>query len=270
MGVNHASTFTGFCSVHDTNLFSPLELHDFTASQKQCFLLAYRAYAREIYTKKAAAESAKNHSQMDRGHPIEKQILVQSFSTTYDVGLNAALKDIAHHQPRFEAPLLSDDFSHVRAYVITFDIPPPVMCSGAFAPEQDFDGKNLQDISDLSKVPNIISITSFFGGQHGHFVLVWMPDDDEVCVPFVKSLATIPDTELSSALIRFMFEFVENVQISPDWWNSLSQSHQMALEARMAASATPIQGRRLGCLKPDKWSVVPWPIRERKWIGIAP
>lgn len=270
VGVNHASTFTGFCSVHDTKLFSPLELHDFTASQKQCFLLAYRAYAREIYTKKAAAESAKNHSQMDRGHPIEKQVMVQSFSTAYNVGLNAALKDIAHHQPRFEAPLLSDDFSLVRAYVITFDIPPPVMCSGAFGPEQDFDGKVLQDLNDLSKVPSIISITSFFGGQHGHFVLVWMPDDDEVCVPFAKSLAAIPDTELSSALVRFMFEFVENVQISPAWWNSLSQPHQTALETRMASSATPTLGRRPGCLKPDNWLVAPWPIREREWIGIVP
>lgn len=270
VGVNRASTFTGFCSIHDTRLFSPLELHDFTASQEQCFLLAYRAYAREIYTKKAAAEAAKTYSQMDKGRPLETQILIQNLSAMYEVGLNAALKDIAHHQPRFEAPLLSDDFSHIRAYVVTFDAPPPVMCSGAFGPEQDFDGKNLQDISDLSKVPSIISITSFFGGQHGHFVLVWMPDDDAVCVPFVNSLAAIPDAELSSALVRFMFEFVENVQISPNWWSSLSQSHQTALEARMAVSATVTQGRRRDCLKPDGWSVAPWPIRERKWIGITP
>lgn len=270
VGINHASAFTGFCSTHDTKLFSPLELHDFTASQEQCFLLAYRAYAREIYTKKAAATSAKVNAQMARGQPIEKQLQVQSFSAVYNVGLSAALNDIAHHQPRFERLLLSSDFSTVRAYVVTFDSPPPVMCSGAFGPEQDFEGSPLQDLNDLSKVPSIIGVTSFYGGQHGHFVLVWLPDDDAVCVPFVKSLASIPDAELSSALVRFMFEFFENVHISPVWWSSLSDLHRTALEARMAASANPMQGRHEGCLKPDNWPVESWRIRDRNWVGIEP
>lgn len=270
VGVNRASAFTGFCSTHDTKLFAPLELYDFTASQEQCFLLAYRAYAREIYTKKAAAASAKVNAQLDRGHPIEKQLLVQSFSAVYNVGLNAALNDIAHHQPRFDTLLLSGDFSTVRAYVVTFDCPPPVMCSGAFSPEQDFEGNLLQDLNDLSKVPSIISATSFYGGQHGHFVLVWLLDGDAVCVPFVKSLASIPDAELSSALVRFMFEFIENVHISPAWWNSLSESHRTALEARMLASANPAQGRRAGCLKPDEWPMGTWSVRDRNWVGVTP
>jgi hypothetical protein len=215
--------------------------------------------------KKAQAESAKNLSQMDRGYPIERQVIVQKSLIGYNDGLNAALKDIAYYQPRFETPLLSDDFSLVRAYVISFDDPPPVMCSGLFGPEQDFDGKVLQDINDLSKAQSIVSITSFFGGQHGHLALVWMSEDDEVCVPFVKSLAAIPDTELSSALVRLMFECVENVQISPDWWDSLSQPHKTAFEMRMVSSSS-----RPMCLKADKWLVAPWLTRERKWIGVDP
>jgi len=270
VGVNHASTFTGFCSKHDSDLFSPVEKEHFLSRQDQCFLLAYRAYAREIYTKRAAVASAKHHTTLDRGQPLSRQMEIQATAWLYQLGLDAALKDIAHHQPRFEAPLLSGDYSSVRAYVISFNEAPPVMCSGGFAPEQDFHGVELQDVADLSIVPHLLSVTSFFGGMLGHVVFVWLPDDDPVCVPFIQSLASISDADLSSALVRFMFEFFENVHISPPWWKALPVKHQTALIRRMAASANPEQGRSAGCLLADKWSVPPWGVVKREWIGICP
>ncbi len=50
--INVASTFTGFCSTHDDGIFSKIEKQAFVGSQEQCFLLAYRGLARELYTKK--------------------------------------------------------------------------------------------------------------------------------------------------------------------------------------------------------------------------
>lgn len=47
IGVRQASTFTGFCSHHDTELFRPLETEHFTTSKEQLFLLAYRALSKE-------------------------------------------------------------------------------------------------------------------------------------------------------------------------------------------------------------------------------
>lgn len=270
VGINGASTFTGFCSKHDSGLFAPLEQEDFSSRPDQCFLLAYRAYAREIYTKKAAAASAQQHSILDRGKSILEQMNIQATSAAYGVGLAAALKDIAHHQPRFEAPLLSGDYSAVRAYVISFDGPPPVMCSGSFAPEQSFDGLELQDLADLTVIPHLISVTSFFGGLHGHVVFVWLPEDDHVCIPFIRSLASVTDADLTSALVRLMFEFFENVHISPKWWRGLPQEHQNAFIHRMAASANPQFERSKGCLRPDGWSVPAWPVAKREWIGTSP
>lgn len=270
VGVNGASTFTGFCLKHDSGLFAPVEQEDFSSRPDQCFLLSYRAYARAIYTKKAAATSAQQHAILDRGKSILEQIDIQATGAAYGVGLSAALQDIAYHQPRFEAPLLSGDYSVVRAYVISFDGPPPVMCSGSFAPEQDFDGLELQDLNDLSVIPHMMSVTSFFGGLHGNVVFVWLPEDDPVCITFVSSLASITDADLSSALVRFLFEFFENVHISPPWWRSLSRDHQNALIHRMAASANPRLGRSPGCLRPDGWSVPAWAVIKREWIGTSP
>ena len=43
IGLNRASTFTGFCSHHDDAIFSPVEKQMFSSSQEQCFLLGYRS-----------------------------------------------------------------------------------------------------------------------------------------------------------------------------------------------------------------------------------
>ena len=51
-GIRLASTFTGFCAKHDDSVFAPLEKVPFTGTSEQCFLLAYRALARELYLKK--------------------------------------------------------------------------------------------------------------------------------------------------------------------------------------------------------------------------
>jgi len=60
-------------------------------------------------------------------------------------------------------------------------------------------------------------------------VFTWLPEDDPVCVPFLHTLAAIPDSDLSSALVRLMFECFENIHINPQWWKALTPMHQKAL-----------------------------------------
>lgn len=265
VGVRRASTFSGFCSTHDDELFAPVEKENFTGSQKQCFLLAYRAYAREIYTKRAAAENARLHKDLDRGRSQDIQMSIQMFSYTYGLGLDSALRDIKHHKPRFEAPLLNDDYSTVRAYIIDLAGPPPVMCSGSHAPERDFDGKLYQDMADITITPHMLSVTSFYGGEQGHIVFTWLPDDDPVCIPIMQTLELVSDEDLSSKIVCFLFENFENVHISPSWWDALDKLVQDALIQRMMGD----MGVMLGAprLKPLKCNVPVWDIKRRYRVG---
>ncbi len=57
VGINQASTFSGFCGHHDNLTFAPVENEPFTATDEQCFLLGYRAMCRELYQKQTALES---------------------------------------------------------------------------------------------------------------------------------------------------------------------------------------------------------------------
>src|SRR5947207_12079164 len=65
VGINKATTFAGFCSKHDNDLFSPLESSAFDFEPNQIALLAYRAICRELYAKDAeiaAADALRNYA----------------------------------------------------------------------------------------------------------------------------------------------------------------------------------------------------------------
>ncbi|MEB0108403.1 YecA family protein [Pseudomonas sp. MH9.3] len=265
VGVRKASTFTGFCSKHDDELFGPVEKEKFFGTQEQCFLLAYRAYAREIYTKRAAADQSVLHKEMDRGKTPDQQFEIQAFAFLHGAGIRAALRDINHHKPRFEKHLLSSDFADVRSYVIELENAPPVMCSATYAPDKDFEGQHLQDMADVGLIPNMMSVTSFYGGDKGQIVFTWLPDDDETCIPLIESLERVKDADISAKVVSYLFDNFENVHVSPIWWDSIGPDNQAALINRMTGEV----GVAFGLIPAAKlpFRISPWPITRRYRVG---
>ena len=78
IGINKASTFTGFCQRHDTELFLPIETKPFIASKEQLFLLAYRAFSKELYAKRFAIRLAPLLRKGDIGKDPLQQVLLQN------------------------------------------------------------------------------------------------------------------------------------------------------------------------------------------------
>jgi hypothetical protein len=265
LGINEASTFTGFCSYHDNAIFSKIERQPFTASQEQCFLLAYRATMREIHTKKALASLSDLMHQADRGKPLQQQRVIQFINAAANTGISAALHDNDYYKSMYDKTLLSGDFSSVRAFILELSSPPPIMCSGGILPEQDFEGNQLQDIADLKVTPHLFNVTSFYGGHYGVIAFTWLSDSDATCFPFINSLRSLPLGRITDGLIRFFFEFSENLHIQPDWWENLSESKRTALVNRLAdAVRLP---RKPGCINEDGINYDNWPILSLISVG---
>ena len=262
-GINRASTFNGFCSKHDDEIFAAIEKQPFSATPEQCFLLGYRELAREIYTKRAAASLTDLRRSMDRGKPLEAQLDVQALNSLIEIGVAAGLSDNAHYKSIYDEVLQSQDFSEVRYYVIEVEGAPDVMCSGAMSPEQDFDGLKLQNARDLTTRTDLLSFTSFFGGNAGAIVFVWTADSDQACERLIESLHTIDDTHVTAALLRLFFEHCENVHMRPDWWEGLKDGSQQALVHRMAASMNPWISRPDAILADDGLQVPSWKVLRR-------
>lgn len=269
LGINKASTFTGFCVNHDSELFAPLETTPFTASPEQCFLLAYRALAREIYTKDASANLTDIRKESDKGRSESDQFAIQEKSFLFDIGLAAGQRDNSQHMREMQRCLTSRDFSSVRAYVIEVDGPPPVMCSGGIFPEETFDGAKLHDLGDTAEHADLLTITSFYDGSKGFVALVWLPKSDERCIPFVESLSAIPMNELTSALIRLIFEYMENTFVAPIWWESLPGGHRHVLNSRMWGIFDQLtSGKPTGNIQSDGIDFPSWNILSRRFVGL--
>lgn len=266
-GVKRASTFSGFCSTHDDTIFAPVEKYEFSGTTEQCFLLGYRAIAREKYTKESSQRLGDFRKMADRGRDIDVQVGIQKFNVEFDQGLAAGVKDNRKVKAQYDRVLLEDDFSDSRAYVLEIESPPPVMCSAGWFPTVDFDGNVLQDLADLNRTPHSMTCTSFWGGSSGAIVFQWLAEDHETCDKFVRSLHVIEDNKLTAALIRLLFEYFENVHIEPEWWEALPEKTQSALIDRMARSANPFVKQKTHALKEDGMQMPQWVFLKRFSIG---
>lgn len=267
VGLKHASTFSGFCSKHDNAIFAPIEKQAFTYSQEQCFLLAYRSLAREVYTKKAADSLADLRRDADRGTSPEEQYQIQAFNLLHDLGLGAGVRDNDLYKSTYDAILQKGEFERVRSYVIELEQPPDVMCSASIFPEEDFEGNKLQDIADLQSTPDLLSITSFCDGDRGVVIFSWLPESDQACHQFIQTLDRITDSEVTNALLRFFFEHCENVLMKPDWWEKLPKKTRDAVIKRMVESVNPFQAKTEKILTDDGICFLRWNVVRRLCIG---
>lgn len=238
IGVNRASTFTGFCKVHDNSIFAPVEKCEFDGNQEQCFLLAYRAFSRECYTKSAMANLHDLRSNLDKGRSIEAQMDIQMKSLLLDMGTNAALNDNKFHKDKFDEVLEKQDFADCCAIIFEFDDPPPVMTSGAVNPDFDFNGDRIQDLGDFEVIPDLLAMNSFYDGHSGFIVMTWLSYCSEAPTKLVKSLLKKPKYELEKYLVQYMFNNFENCFISPNWWEATKLADKEAIIDLLADTAS--------------------------------
>lgn len=266
VGIGQASTFRGFCSVHDNRIFAPIEKQDFALTQEHCFLVGYRALCRELYTKEAAAGLGPLRKNADVGKPLTQQIEIQSLSNTTDIGVQAGLRDLKSQKRTFDDVLIGGDFSSVRGMIIKLKSPPPVMCCGAFAPATDFEGNVLQDLCDLDLTPDNLAVNSFYGGHDGIIALTWLEDSARSANSFATSLESALQKESPGPLVRLFFEVFENIHMKPEWWESLSKVTREHLVQRMADSADPFRERPNTALCSDGLSFAAWEILDIQTI----
>jgi len=266
-GINRSSTFTGFCAIHDTLLFAPLEDAAFEFTEEQLFLLAYRALARETFLKQAQRESAGLMRDADKGKPRGQQEFVQSFASRMQTGLDVGSDDALRQQATYDAVLLSGDFSGVRSLVLEFDMVPSVMCSAGLFPNECFDGSPAQDLLDISTPAQLIHYNSIATNGGGAVIFTWLPDSNAACDYFVSTLEAVDPAHVTDALLRFFFEYCENVQINPLWWDGLDKSTRKALVKRLNTAANPLRLRSPDCLASDGLVYDDWKLRKMYRLG---
>lgn len=248
VGINNATTFSGFCGKHDTELFRPLECAGFSFTRSQIALLGYRAVCRELYLKEAAiaaADSAWSYCSVNpdiHGFPEknERHQVMQIAQRNARINLTNAKNCYAE--------MLSND-SDLRYYAIEFSEPPVYFNSVSFLPEWDFEGTLLQDLRFIADYKPIC-FSAWTAGDRAAAIFCWHNSASRICAPFIDSLRRTRSERLADLILSMAFEVSDNVVFRADWWEGLSENDRQLIVNRAFSGVGEIE-RKPSCLIDD-------------------
>lgn len=250
LGLRSASTFSGFCSFHDTDMFRPIETGKVNLDNEAAFLMAFRALSYEFLTKESSIRVIDVQRELDRGKTFEEQCYLQKFLHYYAEGAKLALQDLRKWKNQFNRAFLEHQFDAYAFCAIEFSEILPVVGCGGFYPVIDFDGKTLQKLAHgNSPLENILFNLTVLNDRTVA-VLSWNRNYEAASRQFAKSFLSIPDAEKANAMIRLVFEHLENVYILPSWWRDRSDEEKKAI-IRRSMSGLPTAATHEHNLLPD-------------------
>lgn len=263
VGLGNASTFYGFCVKHDNELFAPLEKEEIIPTSKQIFLLAYRSLCHELYLKNADSELTATQRLTDRGRPLPQQIQIQENLGHYKFGVRLAIEELLRLKTEYDHVFESDLDNYVSYYVVRLTGKPDILCNAIHQPEFDFFGRRIQNLGALDKPLSWLHFSILPTGDNGLAVFSWLRKDTR-CKQFVDSLDRYNNSELSQAIVRFAFEFFENLYFSPDWWDRSKPATQEKLIERQLRGLPQFGFTHPSdCLIDDGVRAVTWQVKER-------
>lgn len=222
IGINEATTFTGFCDLHDSQVFSPIENAPFQNTPEQTFLYHYRAFAQAYYCRahgfRIIEETYKELA--EKLPPVELKSLKEK------VGLNR--QDVLEFQPqksKYEQNLKDKDWSRIEGYAFVGETMPDVLTTDYFGPRKDFQGRGVQDCKTFGPLA-WVSMTIIAANDRAVFLLCG-EKGCRVLHQLVDSFRKLPATERTRAIVTYVFCQFENFILLPNWWESLSKAIQL-------------------------------------------
>ncbi|MDD5451563.1 MAG: SEC-C metal-binding domain-containing protein [Desulfovibrionales bacterium] len=239
VGIGRASTFMGFCSIHDNKLFEPIENSSFTLNNETAFLLSFRAISYEYLTKQNAMKAVDIQREMDRGKDFETQVTIQQYCHAYRAGLIRGMQNLQEWKAEYDRKFLARDFLSMPHYALEFNGILPFVCCGGFHPEVDFFGRQLQVISRSDAPMEHVCLNISVFGARSFLAFGWFGILDGPSESFVKSFKSIPNTDKANSSLILAVEQLENTYFSPSWWNLLNKSDKEYLVKRMQSGVGP-------------------------------
>jgi SEC-C motif len=260
IGWKEASTFFGFCSLHDEQLFRPIETIPFQGTALQVSLIGYRAICHEIHKKMEGQTAMKRHGlDLLKGlDPAERKRRDEIFSLQH-WGRQKAIEEMGAMAAVYRNALKTSEYSSIDGCVVHFEGDLSVASSGLVTPDFTVDGRPLQELHEPGMQGMAFGTTLT---ERGAAVAFSWPRDYGRMRSFVDSLTALPPDNLATALVLFVFSYVENTFFSSSWWEALASSKRCRIgDAALTTnqSYTPVNYR---CGR-----LVPWRITEIVGIG---
>ena len=257
IGINKASTFTGFCKFHDNELFSPIEDRPLELIRHHAFLIAYRCLSKELYNKRRNADidTSRNIDNSDM------RALVERTDEVLRIGTRRALSTDMQMFDKMQNAISRNQFRETKFYAFEIDAIPEIMCSGVTNANYDFNRNKLQNVAGYSPLELItLSLLPYRG--HGVVFFAWY-GKSKVNRKLINSLLSLSDSQIPDAILRFIFHYFENFFVAPSWWNQLPDYKKQGLSDRFESSFDPKTFPYVD-MTPDGLEYVNWRVIKTK------
>ncbi|QYF86215.1 hypothetical protein [Brevundimonas sp. PAMC22021] len=241
IGLGRASIFPGFCAKHDAEAFASIEGADIGMTREEAILFGFRAMAYERFHKADQLARIAGEREMDSGHPFEVHVEVQKWAYSYRAGVERGLAEVEAWKAGYDGALANPDdpgFNHV---FLRFDGLLPLAACGAFHVEHDFAGNRLQRLGrgDAALEHMALVVTSY--GGRSVAALTWTGGADGPSGRLARSLGNLGAARASDAVMRLAFEHLDNVFMTPSWWEGLAVRDRARVTAMIYSGVSGIE-----------------------------
>lgn len=282
-GISKATTFRGFCDVHD-KMFDSIDTGPSSFEPEELCLHAYRTSCAEVWwrhaayqagvriygeeqlantTSKTLTESANMLLEFQENFPnyeLPENLMIspgQKYSRLDEHEYNIKASVVVREK---WAKILSEKkYDEISAYVIQFSKTSPIASFVGHAPIHKFNGKS-QHISMVQHPELPMCFAGILPTSNGsEFYLIWHRESDDYLVPFVETLRQIPHSGKTTAILQLFFMQDGNLAISPEWWDQLPNPSKEFLEEILffskaqGHSATYLRER---VIQVEDWNVI--------------
>ncbi len=221
VGRNQATTFTGFCSEHDSAIFRPIEIDAFRPRDPEhLFLVAYRAVARELH---ALMEGA---SKIQGAYVKRIDLGLDSGDEPSAAGMVAVDHMLRAHRTylykcHFDEGLAAKRYDRVLHDVITIN---HERASVAVCSLFSLDGLCRND--DWVRVAlNVLP----GGGNESTVVFSYLPEDAALVRPVLSPIWTSDGLYQKYLLSKLILNNCENFVVAPAYYDSWSPEKREAI-----------------------------------------
>lgn len=235
-GINKFSTFSGFCKHHDNELFKVIDESPLIPTEQQVFLYAYRSLCKAVFVKENSLELINSQIKDHKNKAINE--LLESDKK----GTNFCLDNLKRHKSEYDNSMKNKSYSDIKYVLFISKQKPSVAFSGLFWPDFDFLGRQLQNLGDHEVKLELITMCSApMDGNEWGFLFAWHKNSSTICNSFMESLATAiyNNCDIGDLLFRLVISNCENLAISPQWWEKLSEGHKEQITLRVTSMARP-------------------------------
>lgn len=214
VGRKKATTFTGFCSIHDSDIFRPIENNPFDPQNNQhLFLVAYRSVVRELHAVMEGASKVQsgylnqaNLGLVNGNEPSEAAML----------GLQHMLK--AYHTYNykciFDKAIVSESYDNIehRVFMISNE-QPTIAVSSLFALDN-----TIRNDDWVRVTLNVFPITGF----KTIVVISFIPEDSKMVRANLDRILGSHGYHQKYELSKIILNNCENFVVSPKYYDSWS------------------------------------------------